>query len=1014
MEGTTLKLLALGIALLLLATGVFASNEIFYLRGSSETETVGSSTYYEISAIAPSSATATTISKTISVGTNKFNEWFTGEATGPFTVSGSAFLYFSGIGVSGGSAKYRWSIYDYNSADQSYSLIVQSNFYTAPSPASKHETYVSLPLYTFQVGHRAKLLIEYQATNAGGTISAIVDEPSSTQSITYNSSNGNTYSVGNSGNAALLIVNTTGSCTIACTSDNGCDDSSPTTTDSCSSAGGCNSSCLNLAPSSSIECSSNADCNDSNSSTTDACVSPGTTSSLCTHAISGSDSNGSQALVCSSDSDCNDSNSSTTDACINPGTTSSSCSNTACSVRCDSASDCNDNDPSTTDSCSNPGTCNARCNYVQVIVASCTSNSECDDSNPETADYCFRAGASNAGCGNLDCKVECSTNSDCDDGDSSTSDICAGAGRCTASCYHLTSCGNGTVDGGETPCNCPQDAGVCGGTPGPTCTEFACIGSSCRQVVAIGCCGNNSCEFRENYSNCPMDCSPRNYSFEITGLGEDVKYLKGDTAKILVSVTGDGVEIKDAKLYLEGFFGRINLFNDGKHNDGKDFDNVYGNSIPITAGYEAKLHEIKLVVEFADDKYAETKLLNIDSKLSLDVAADKEKYALGDNITLTGKLMRGSIPISQDIDLNIVADGKLLIKKLLKSGDDGSFSFSYHTSIVEPSIGWRITAYTYDNSGNFGYVEKDLNFTSAKITDFLTLSLAKEIMESYERDDKVEIEVSLVDDSGNKVSGADVSSVTPLGDIVGLKESQPGMYGAFFTISRNFPIGLHEMKINASRIDANHVYGGSLVFDFNVQGISLNIELIEPVRSTFMVGDDAVFKAKVTYPDNEPLIAPDLNAFVNGKKVIMKAVDKGLYVGSYPVDETDNKGIDFTISVDDSFGNSGNAKTAFQVSGVSFFYYIKKYFSSLAIAGIALAIAAVMLLISLSWRLSFQNMTKKEKQIIEKIKGTQIQYFKEGAIDRRTYDSEMQKFEAELEETKKGLLILEKKLGLKK
>src|SRR3989344_4480869 len=588
MEGTTLKLLALGIALLLLATGVFASNEIFYLRGSSETETVGSTTYFELTASTPSSATATTISKTISVGTNKFNEWFTGEATGPFTVSGSAFLYFSGIGVSGGSAKYRWSIYDYNSADQSYSLIVQSNFYTAPSPASKHETYVSLPLYTFQVGHRAKLLIEYQATNAGGTISAIVDEPSSTQSITYNSSNGNTYSVGNSGNAALLIVNTTGSCTIACRSDSGCDDSSPTTTD----------------------------------------------------------------------------------ACINPGTTSSSCSNTACSVRCDSASDCNDNDPSTTDSCSNPGTCNARCNYVQVIVASCTSNSECDDSNPETADYCFRAGASNAGCGNLDCKVECSTNSDCDDGDSSTSDICAGAGRCTASCYHLTSCGNGTVDGGESPCNCPQDAGVCGGTPGPTCTEFACIGSSCRQVVAIGCCGNNSCEFRENYSNCPMDCSPRNYSFEITGLGEDVKYLKGDTAKILVSVTGDGVEIKDAKLYLEGFFGRINLFNDGKRNDGKDFDNVYGNSIPITAGYEAKLHEIKLVVEFAGQKYEETKLLNIDSRLSLDVALDKENYALGDNIILTGKLMKGSKPLSQDIDLNIVADGKLIIKKQIKSGDD--------------------------------------------------------------------------------------------------------------------------------------------------------------------------------------------------------------------------------------------------------------------------------------------------------------------------------------------------------
>ena len=102
------------------------------------------------------------------------------------------------------------------------------------------------------------------------------------------------------------------------------------------------------------------------------------------------------------------------------------------------------------------------------------------------------------------------------------------------------------------------------------------------------------------------------------------------------------------------------------------------------------------------------------------------------------------------------------------------------------------------------------------------------------------------------------------------------------------------------------------------------------------------------------------------------------------------------------------------MSGVSFFYYLKKYFNSLAIAGVALAIAALILLINLNWRISYQNMSKKERQIVEKIKGTQVQYFKEGAIDRRTYDAGMQKYEAELEDTKKGLVILEKKLRLKK
>ena len=79
-----------------------------------------------------------------------------------------------------------------------------------------------------------------------------------------------------------------------------------------------------------------------------------------------------------------------------------------------------------------------------------------------------------------------------------------------------------------------------------------------------------------------------------------------------------------------------------------------------------------------------------------------------------------------------------------------------------------------------------------------------------------------------------------------------------------------------------------------------------------------------------------------------------------------------------------------------------------------MAIAAAILLVNLNWKVSYQNLTRKQRQVIEKIKGTQVQYFKEGSIDRRTYDAEMQKYEAELEDTKKALAILEKKLRAKK
>ncbi len=88
----------------------------------------------------------------------------------------------------------------------------------------------------------------------------------------------------------------------------------------------------------------------------------------------------------------------------------------------------------------------------------CSSSAECDDSNPKTLDYCQRSGADNSGCSNLSCVVACSTDGECGDGDDATTDVCSGAGRCSAVCSHLALCGNGTVDVGETSCNCPEDA----------------------------------------------------------------------------------------------------------------------------------------------------------------------------------------------------------------------------------------------------------------------------------------------------------------------------------------------------------------------------------------------------------------------------------------------------------------------------------------------------------------------------------------------------------------------------
>lgn len=946
----------------------FGDSQFYYLRGTSEEVTVDSTDYYALSTTPPgSSSTTTELSVSTSTGIGDIETWYSETASNDTDLSGSVYLYFSEIGIQNDSGSYRLTLSDYDPSNQTLTIITQSNWFFFPEETGNGEIFSTIASeYVLESGHNLKLVMEYFADSGGGTITATLDEGSLGDSVIYNSPLGINNTINDVNNSGILLIENFEQGTITCTLD--------------------------------------SDCDDSNSMTTDTCLNPGTTSSSCQN------TSNSSPIICSGNSVCDDSNSLTHDDCINPGTVSSYCSNEACSIRCSSGSGCDDDNPNTTDSCLNAGTCDAKCSFVDIIVSTCSSDGECDDGNPDTIDYCFRAGQNDSGCGNLNCKPICSSDADCDDGDANTLDVCAGFGRCTATCSHLLNCGDGFIDVGETSCNCPADVGPCGGGSGITCTENACIGEICRDVPSIGCCGNNSCELLENYANCSRDCTPQSYSFDLQGLGEGNQYLRGDTAKITATLVGDGVKIVDADIFLEGYFGKLKLFNDGKHGDGKDFDNIYANELFIEGDIEAQQYELKLVVEYLGERYEETRVLNVDSKLEMSVSTDKENYKLGDNIIVSGSLFRAGVPLAQNIDLNITADGVLITKEKISSDESGSFTFSYHTSLLDPSEKWLLSVYSVDSTGNVGYAQLDLNFFSPEITDFLNLSLTEELKGVYQRDDVVELEVKLLDEGGANISEAQVTTITPAGNLLILNEVNEGVYSVDFTVSKNFPLGVHEMKIIASKFDLNRVYGGSLVIDYGITSTPLNVEIIEPVDTSFMVGEEVVFKVLISYLDNQPLVAPDINAVVNGKKITMRAIEKGVFVGSYIVGENDLDGINISLDVDDSFGNIGNAKLLIEISGVSYIHYFRKYSTSIFLLAIALLISSLIVGIKLNWRRSLKNLTKRQAQLLETIKGIQYQYFKEGVIDRKTYDEEMQKFVSELENTKEAIKILEKKL----
>jgi len=988
--------------LLLFPTAI--GSELFYLRGNSETEEVDSVEYYELSLTAPNATSQlTTISKTTLEGVNELESWFTELGTSDYSVSNSAYLYFSSIGISGDTGKYRWTVYDYNPDTASSTLVVQSDWYTLPTTPSPHETFVNFPSHTFVTGHGAKLILEYDADSGGGTITAILDEGSSGNSVQYDSSSGSSYTVNYVSNAAFFLVNSTGSCTIACTSNISCDDSNSSTTDTCSNAGGCNSICLNTNPDVEITCSSNSNCDDSNSLTTDTCSNAGTENSSCTNTAC--------SIACANDAGCDDSDATTIDTCSNAGTCNASCTFEAITqnnepsddeIICDSDSDCDDDLDTTTDACVNSGTTSSYCENVQCGIA-CSNNDSCDDGDTLTTNHCANPNTCEAQCLFNSCNPICTTNSDCGDDDTETTDICAGAGRCSAVCKNLPDVGNGICDPGETECSASADCGACGGSISDI-YELACIGNSCKTTIKLGVCGNSRCESGENYFSCSEDCKPQNIIIDASF--PDTFYVRGEKVHAKATITADGEKVKDAKIRVEGFFGNIPIHNNGKHDDGTRNDNVYANYFTISEDAKENLYPVTFIVEFGGVTQKKVAFLNLVPKLTFSVNFEKEFYVLGDNIKFNGNINLKEKPMQLPLDINIFA-GNQLIKSQNLVSENGQFASNYRTTLIDQDGDYLILIKAFDANNNVGLFEKNVSVLNPEATDFLIVKTVDTNQNTYKKGSTAEITVIVEDILGSTVQKAVVKGETSTGITFELKQNEKGNYFGEFVIPNQTNSG--EMSISVKATKQNKQ--GSVETTVNVTESKIIVEILEPKKESFLAGEEIRVKAGVVYENGQPLTTESIYAVVGNETVELKGTGKGTYEGTFIVKTTDEGQISIKINLNDGFDNIAEEAISVEVAGISYLYYLRLYGTSIFLFIIAAIITAMFGYRIAKKLLGVEALKDKEKQLLETIKGVQTQYFIEGTMDKKVYDKEMEKYETKLQEIRETIkeMSLERK-----
>ncbi|MEW6329313.1 MAG: choice-of-anchor X domain-containing protein [Candidatus Micrarchaeota archaeon] len=576
--------------------------------------------------------------------------------------------------------------------------------------------------------------------------------------------------------------------------------------------------------------------------------------------------------------------------------------------------------------------------------------------------------------------------------------ICEGSENYSCSGDCIPTCGNRICDPGEDKCSCPGDCGACSGACAGPCGSLACTVDGCVCVVKKSCCGNGACESGESYSNCPMDCLPKEITIAVLSPKAGENYMRGDEMLLKVSAAIEGAPALGASVSASGFFGKITLYDDGNHDDENASDGIYAASLVLgknaTDGTPAITFEAKRLTVKGTKAFNPS--INASLSAVINAQAQTEK---GDILEMSGTISRRGAALSGNITISASTGTNVKIFEITTDLEDGTFSYSYHTTLAEPAGVWRLSANFSDEFGNIGNPQLAINVIEPAATT-LALALTPFARASYRRGEEISITVKITS-RGAPVSGARAFLRTPKNIQMQLNEIENGTYTLYYTPPFDEPLGAWSVKVDALKSDENASYSGSASATLDIQPSQLALEFLEPTENEFQIGEQVQIKLKALYPSSEPASAENATVQIGDETLALLQIEKGIYTANYkPVREGETK---ITASISDSFGNSGSKSLSLRVAGKSPFYYFEKYRAYIIAVAIIVVLIVVFAYLSGSRMRKRSELLRRKAELLNLKAGAQDQYFNRGTLSRRAYDELVDKYDAELDRIEKEL-----------
>jgi hypothetical protein len=534
---------------------------------------------------------------------------------------------------------------------------------------------------------------------------------------------------------------------------------------------------------------------------------------------------------------------------------------------------------------------------------------------------------------------------------------------------------------------------------------------SCTAESA-NCCGNSTCDSTqgEDFGTCQKDCTtPKTVDVFILSPQDGDQFARGDTVVIQARVNADSVQNAQAnRIYAIGKTGNIDLFDDGRHNDEKAGDHVYGNAFVVTDEYQQQRYRLPVTATVEQTTNTAEVSYSVTPYLAASVGTDRDTYALGDEITITGLVTRKGVGVALDANLMIAIGDESLLRVVVTTDGQGRFSYTYQTATIQPEGTWKFELSARDESGNFGHYEKTVQVRLADALSTLSIAYLTETTETHKSGEHVIIEAEVRDAFGAPVTDATVTLQTPYAGTaeIPFEPTRNKTYSLLYKIPHDSPVGQQRFEIHATRMQDNVPQTAVYPFVLRVEQSPLSVFLVEPLSTQFAIGDTIPIKAKISYPDNQPVQNAFVEASVNDQRVELVAAEPGVYQGQYTVREEDPQSSVLSIRVRDPFDNSGTTRTEFYIKGENPLHALSRNALPLLVAAIVVAVGGVTAIRTIRHRKSTAHRLAQKKSLERFREDLQKRYYMDKVITRETYDRERIALETKIEKVDKELAKL--------